>query len=64
VKMRTRNNSKGKSLTKRVFPRVDADQYHKLSIIARKRGQNISSLTRSLYTELIEKEFQNQKPAA
>jgi hypothetical protein len=51
--------------TKRVFPRISADWYTKLSLIAEKRGQNLSELTRSLYGELIERELpSNQKPAA
>jgi hypothetical protein len=51
--------------TKRVFPRISADWHEKLSIIAEKRGQNLSALTRQLYRDLIMKEFPaslNQKP--
>jgi hypothetical protein len=61
--MKVKNNLGNKSMTKRVFPRIHADQYQKLLIIAQKRGQNLSSLTRSLYTDLLDKEFPNQKPA-
>jgi hypothetical protein len=51
--------------TKRVFPRISADWYTKLSVIAEKRGQNLSELTRDLYSDLIRREFpSNQKPAA
>ena len=51
--------------TKRIFPRVPPDWHEKLSIIAEKRGQNLSALTRQLYRELIIQEFpasSNQKP--
>lgn len=48
---------------KRVFPRISDDWYDKLSIIAKNRGHNLSSLTRELYADLIEREFpSNQKP--
>lgn len=62
--MRAEDGTSNKTMTKRVFPRVNADQYQKLLIIAQKRGQNLSSLTRSLYTDLLNEEFPNQKPAA
>jgi hypothetical protein len=49
--------------TRRTFPRISADWHGKLSIIAEKRGQNLSELTRDLYADLIEREFpSNQKP--
>jgi hypothetical protein len=57
-------NQELKPKTRRIFPRISPDCYSKLSLIAERRGVNLSELTRSLYGELIEKEFSNQKPAS
>jgi hypothetical protein len=63
--MREKDSLEKKSMEKRIFPRLHADQYQKLLVIATKRGQNLSELTRTLYNEVIDKEFpSNQKPVA
>jgi hypothetical protein len=57
-------NQELKPKIRRILPRISPDCYSKLSLIAERRGVNLSELTRSLYGELIEKEFSNQKPAS
>jgi hypothetical protein len=49
---------------KRVSPRIDTASYQKLSVIAKRRGQNLSELTRDLYADLLRREFKSEKPAA
>jgi hypothetical protein len=66
LSMRDQQSKDSGRKTKRTFPRIPLEWYKKLSIIAERRGQNLSSLTRDLYADLLEREFptsSNQKPA-
>lgn len=59
----SRENRESKLKSRRVYPRISSDWYHKLSLVAKQRNINLSELTRSLYRELLEREFPNKKPA-
>lgn len=60
--MQEKSSRRKRSMEKRIFPRVHADQYQQLLLVANKRGQNLSELTRDLYANLLSQEFPNQKP--